>query len=246
MECSPPPRRACRVQTWFAWRGRCGEPSSVTSIGGVSASPVASIHGASASRIAWVGWVLALPRHAQKETSGVQTGVQAIRGRARGLHLIAEVGAQRTQGSRKRRCGHGVDGRHPGSWKVSSLNETAVETGLGGAPARGLRSLQRDFATWGVRGWLATRPDGRIRRRERSARRRALDQSPSGPHGAWRLGNTEAHWRSCQSWKLVVKRGSTRSRSFASGPFAVPEPRRLTAFRYERGSCVPQRKRGAR
>lgn len=163
-------RRAHRVQTWLACCGRGAGPSSVPSIGGVSASPVASIHGASAPRVTWVGGVLALPRHAQRATSGVQTGVQAIRGRARGSHLVAEVGAQRQWGSRKRPCGHVVDGRHPGSWRLPSLTRRRRKRALA-ALQRGTHVLPMGFRDIGCQRLArnSTRRPNTPREEERTA-----------------------------------------------------------------------------
>jgi hypothetical protein len=58
------------------------------------------------------------------------------------IALVAEVGAQRRSGSRKRPFGHDADGRHPGSRKSTSLTRRRPKRALATPPLRGAPAPQ--------------------------------------------------------------------------------------------------------
>jgi len=137
-------------------------------------------------------------------------------------------------------------------WFVEAtvFDETAAETGLGGSPARDSRPAN------GVSRHRVSEAGSQLDSTAEYAARR-------GAHGGGllirahqvrtALGNLgssqvepETHWRSCRSWKLVVKTRFHSITFVCVGAVYGPEPGRFTALRYERGSCVPQRKRSVR
>jgi len=155
------------------------------------------------------------PEHVSRATSGrALSGFESIQGRARGSWGLQRSAAKLRFITRKRdRKGYAGDGRRSGLVKIVVFDETASGGGPGTISMRGSHPEQR----WRDRERQRQDQDPRLRpkkpERPGSVARRDRGQGLIRVERCWtpREGNPRVICDRCRSWRLAVKRDSTRS-----------------------------------